>query len=139
MNLSKVQRAELRMKFGGKCAYCGCDLPEKGWHADHVDPVDRKMKYVKTPDEMYSYKLVSTGELGHPERDTLENLFPSCAACNLDKHSMSLESWRKAIANKVDVCRYESAFRHAERFGLILEIQKPVVFWFETYTNPRVK
>ncbi|MES1842645.1 hypothetical protein ABUT89_26860, partial [Escherichia coli] len=34
--ISKIQRAELRMKFGGRCAYCGCKLPEKGWHADHV-------------------------------------------------------------------------------------------------------
>ncbi len=36
--ISKIQRAELRMKFGGRCAYCGCKLPEKGWHADHVEP-----------------------------------------------------------------------------------------------------
>lgn len=36
MALTKKQRAILREKFGGKCAYCGCELPEKGWHADHV-------------------------------------------------------------------------------------------------------
>lgn len=41
MALTKKQRAELRMKFGGRCAYCGCELPEKGWHADHVQPVAR--------------------------------------------------------------------------------------------------
>ncbi|HAS1112391.1 TPA: HNH endonuclease, partial [Enterobacter cloacae] len=23
--ITKKQRAELRMKFGGRCAYCGCD------------------------------------------------------------------------------------------------------------------
>jgi 5-methylcytosine-specific restriction endonuclease McrA len=132
MNLTKKQRAELRMKFGGRCAYCGCELPEKGWHADHVEPVDRVLDYVRNEDG-WGGKIVATGELGRPERDTLENLNPACASCNLDKHSMSLESWRKAIANKVDVCRYESAFRHAERFGLIIEVQKPVVFWFEQY------
>ncbi len=26
MALTKKQRAELRMKFGGRCAYCGCEL-----------------------------------------------------------------------------------------------------------------
>lgn len=31
-------------KFGGKCAYCGCDLL-KGWHVDHLKPVRREMKY----------------------------------------------------------------------------------------------
>ncbi len=33
MALTKKQREKLRMKFGGRCAYCGCELPEKGWHA----------------------------------------------------------------------------------------------------------
>ena len=27
--LTKAQRAELREKFGGRCAYCGCVLPER--------------------------------------------------------------------------------------------------------------
>ena len=40
MALTKKQRAELRMKFGGRCAYCGCELGDK-WHADHVQPVIR--------------------------------------------------------------------------------------------------
>ncbi len=43
MALTKKQRAELRMKFGGRCAYCGCELGEK-WHADHVKPVIRLME-----------------------------------------------------------------------------------------------
>ncbi|EFG6869113.1 TPA: HNH endonuclease, partial [Escherichia coli] len=42
MALTKKQREKLRMKFGGRCAYCGCELPEKGWHADHVQAVLRK-------------------------------------------------------------------------------------------------
>jgi hypothetical protein len=35
--LTKAQRAELREKFGCRCACCGCPLPEKGWHADYVE------------------------------------------------------------------------------------------------------
>ncbi|EDA6448068.1 HNH endonuclease, partial [Salmonella enterica subsp. enterica serovar Typhimurium] len=42
MALTRKQRERLRMKFGGRCAYCGCELPEKGWHADHVQAVLRK-------------------------------------------------------------------------------------------------
>lgn len=30
MALTKKQRAELRMKFGGRCAYCGCELGDNG-------------------------------------------------------------------------------------------------------------
>ncbi|EQZ24729.1 hypothetical protein G977_04718 [Escherichia coli UMEA 3585-1] len=36
MALTKKQREKLRMKFGGRCAYCGCELTEKGWHAEVV-------------------------------------------------------------------------------------------------------
>ena len=143
MTLSKKQRAELRMKFGGKCAYCGCDLPEKGWHADHVEAVRREwwkpkqnFKWVMREDGRGFDRIELPAEpagFERPENDTLDNLFPACAACNLDKHASSLEEWRKAIAHKVDVCRYDSAFRHAERFGLIVEVKKPVVFWFEIY------
>lgn len=34
-------------KFGGRCAYCGCEL-QKGWHVDEVLPVIRKYKYVNS-------------------------------------------------------------------------------------------
>ncbi|HCS2340565.1 TPA: HNH endonuclease, partial [Shigella sonnei] len=55
MALTKKQRAELRMKFGGRCAYCGCELGEK-WHADHVKPVIR-----------------FDGNMLHQERDDISN------------------------------------------------------------------
>jgi 5-methylcytosine-specific restriction endonuclease McrA len=141
MNLSSNQRAQLRMMFGGKCAYCGCDLPEKGWHADHVEPVLRewwkrfpKVEYTENPEGGFTaHEVKQVVGLERPANDKMENLFPSCASCNLDKHAMSVESWRKSLAHKVEVCRYDSAFRHAERFGLIQEIKKPIVFHFETY------
>ena len=34
--ISKEQRAELRLKFGGRCAYCGCTLPEKDFRLHAV-------------------------------------------------------------------------------------------------------
>lgn len=34
MKLTKQQRAELRNKYDGRCAYCG-DLLSDRWHADH--------------------------------------------------------------------------------------------------------
>jgi len=139
------------MKFGGKCAYCGCDLPEKGWHADHVEPVYREWwKSTKWWKEAHGTKW-SVNEAGNleqhavplekpgferPENDTLENLFPSCVPCNLDKHASPLEVWRQQLEGRVDVCRRNySAFRHAERFGLVQQIHKPVVFWFEQYSG----
>jgi hypothetical protein len=136
------------MKFGGMCAYCGCELPEKGWHADHVEPVLRewwkKTDYYK---EAHGFKYdvvdgkivrpaipIEKAGLERPDNDTIDNLFPSCRACNIDKHASSLEGWRSQMQDRVGVCRRNySAFRHAERFGLVIEVKKPVVFWFETF------
>lgn len=124
------------MKFGGRCAYCGCVLPERGWHADHVEAVDRRNgKWVKDDKTgCSSYVLVS--HLKHPENDHTGNLFPSCRACNIDKRNMPPDQWRGVLAGRVGVCRRNySAFRHAERYGLVQEIKKPVVFWFEQFSG----
>jgi hypothetical protein len=149
MNLSKNQREELRMMFGGRCAYCGCVLPDKGWHADHVEAVYREWwKSSKWWREAHSFKWEADPSTGYlkrvalpsekagmerPENDTLSNLFPACAPCNIDKSAATLEGWRKIIQDKVGVLRRNyKAFGHAERFGLVVEVKKPIVFWFET-------
>ena len=41
--LTKKQREQIFNKFGGKCAYCGCELPIR-WHADHIEPIYREGK-----------------------------------------------------------------------------------------------
>ncbi len=148
MNLTKQQRLDLRMKFGGKCAYCGCDLPEKGWHADHVEAVRREwwkstQGYKDSHGwrhEVVNGKIVriavplEKAGLERPENDTLDNLFPSCRPCNIDKHCMSLEDWRQIVADKVGVLRRNyKAFSHAERFGLVAATGTQVVFWFEKW------
>ena len=132
--LTKKQRAVIREKFGGKCAYCGCELPER-WHADHVVPVVRKLKAVKTGH--HTYKLVSTGEMHYPENDKLENMFPACVECNLYKHAASVECFRKMIVDgfRGAVNRSQS-LRCAQRFGMLTvtpAADADVIFWFEKY------
>lgn len=105
--ITKKQRAELRMKFGGRCAYCGCELPEKGWHADHVEAVLRKSEQCMKAAAKGIFKL---------------------------KASYSLEMFREQVSLQVERGRKSSMnFRTAERFGLIEAVEKPVVFWFEQY------
>lgn len=126
MNLSKKQRQDLRIKFGGYCAYCGGGpehilLPEKGWHVDHVVPVIR----------------VSVGMVA-PENDKIENLFPSCASCNSFKSVHSIECFRGELVEQVSRARlYSLNFRLAERFGQVVETASPVVFWFEKYRSSK--
>jgi 5-methylcytosine-specific restriction endonuclease McrA len=124
MKLTSAQREQVRMKFGGKCAYCGCDLPQR-WHADHLKAVERKL-IIK------DRRAVSSSEMWRPHNDTLENMMPSCPPCNIDKHSMSLDSWRRKLEQTLRVL-FDSypTYRHAIRFGLVAESPKQIKFYFE--------
>ena len=100
MALTKKQRAELRMKFGGRCAYCGCELPEKGWHADHVQPVARISEQDMKAAEKGIFKLKATGEVRNIYADTLENQFPACARwkCSENKSRYRLSGGEIAVS-----------------------------------------
>ena len=128
MKLSKIQRAELKQKFNGHCAYCGELLGDK-WHADHIEAVKRELEYVG------GGVLRTTNEMLRPHNDTLENLNPACVPCNTNKSSMSLESWRQMLGHYRDVqlLRDSAHARHLHRFGLIEIKPNPVIFFFETY------
>lgn len=127
MKLSKFERNILKNKFGGRCAYCGCQLPER-WHADHIDPVVRKLKYVKDKG------IVTTGEMWNPENDNIDNMMPACPACNIDKHALPLESWRRQVQDTANILtRNSTTYRRAVRFGLVAETGKEIKFFFEEY------
>jgi len=102
-------------KSGGVCWYCGEGL-KRGWHTDHFLPLKRN------PD----------GTMQNPENDSFENLVPSCASCNIMKSDMDIEGFRHRIGNFIErLNRDIPVYRHAERYGLVQETGKDVVFWFE--------
>lgn len=133
MALTKKQRAELREKFGGRCAYCGCELAEKGWHADHVEPIYRGRDFNRTVNDAGKFEFVS--RVAEREAlDVIENMAPACKQCNLFKGGHTVDSFRKEISHQTERARaYSVNFRTAERFGLIEIVDRPVVFWFERY------
>lgn len=105
------------MKFGGRCAYCGCELPEKGWHADHVEAALRKWEFGERQSNG-TRRAVATGKFWRPENDAIENLFPACAPCNLFKATFSVDLFREEITRQAERARaYSVNFRTAERFG----------------------
>ncbi len=107
-------------KYGGKCAYCGCQL-RKGWHVDHLEPLRRS--------------LYKGGNHTYPERDCIENMMPSCASCNINKHSDNLERFRDLITGFMKhLNELNTQYKIAKRYGLVKEDIKPVVFYFETLT-----
>lgn len=134
MALTKKQRAELKMKFGGHCAYCGELLGDK-WHADHFEPVVRDFKWEKCS-KKGCLVAKQTGELLKPENDTMDNMMPACIRCNLNKSSIPLEGWRNILSNYINGLNNHgkyAMYQHAKRFGLVQETNQPVVFFFEKW------
>lgn len=134
--MNKKDREIVFNKYGGKCAYCGYEL-QKGWHVDEFEPVRRSWEYVKDESgnriwdaEKRDYKTKAT--VMHPERFAIDNQYPSCASCNINKHSLSLEEFRELIKGFMKhLNEINTQYKIAKRYGLVIEVDKPVVFYFE--------
>lgn len=117
MKLTKIQRDEIKIKFGGFCSYCGELLGDK-WQADHLIPIRRN----------------GDGTCLNPEHDVIENLMPACAICNKNKHSFTLEFWRKQLEDSNRKLReYVANYRLALMFGQVQETTSQIVFHFEKW------
>lgn len=155
--MKKIDRQKVFDKYGGKCAYCGCELA-KGWHVDEIEPVRRRTKYIqphwgegiRETDECNSHthphlqfrewidgKTIAGG-CDYPERFNVDNQNPACASCNINKHSGSLEDFRKLISGFMKhLNEVNTQYKIAKRYGLVIEDIKPVVFYFETLNLPK--
>lgn len=135
--MKKSDRQRIFDKYGGRCAYCGCEL-QKGWHVDEIEPVRRSFKYVKDEngDSIWNVekrKWETKPVLIHPERLHIDNQNPSCASCNINKHSESLEQFRKNIAAYMKhLNEVSTQYKIAKRYGLVQETGIKVKFYFET-------
>lgn len=120
----KKHRQEVFDKYGGKCAYCGCEL-QKGWHIDHIEPIYRTWE-----DKHIEWYGVKRGE------DGIENYNPSCARCNRWKGTWSIEQFRGQISLQIERLKRDSPqFRLALDYGIIKETKTEVKFYFETIKN----
>lgn len=121
------ERDRIKAKFGGKCAYCGEVLPDKGWHVDHIKPVCRGREWDSVKRCYGRYTMLK------PENDTFENKIPACASCNINKHGMSIEEFRQLIEGFINSLNLRMVqYKIAKRYGLIKETGIKVVFYFET-------
>lgn len=68
-------RERIYNMFGGRCAYCGCEMYREEFEIDHIVP---HVKGGRTPN----------------------NLFPACSVCNNAKSTMTIEEFRKHLEGK---------------------------------------
>lgn len=108
-----INREAVYNKYGGKCAYCGCEITIKNFQVDHYWPQF----------------------LSHWEKDLdnnrFDNLMPSCRKCNNHKHAMKPEVWRKELQRQISMLRKNAQFDRALRFGQIEIVEKPIKFYYE--------
>ena len=116
--MKKEHRDFVFNKYSGRCSYCGVELA-KGWHVDHIEPIVRDFK--------------SKGTCKKPENENLQNYNPSCASCNIQKNSFTLEEFRRNIKHFVySLNNYSTQYKFAKKYGLIKESDIEVKFYFET-------
>jgi len=122
---SKKQRETLRHMFDGHCAYCGNPIDKM--HADHLEPC------LRVATDPYGTPLPAADRrMIKPERNTVTNMMPACAPCNLHKGGYSLNQWRDLLQRSAAILRRDtSTFRAGERFGIIATHEAPIVFHFE--------
>jgi len=125
LRLRKEKRQSLFDKYGGKCSYCGCDLTDSNFQVDHYIPKRRGATSVHHS----NYNKVKGS-------DSIENLYPCCGSCNASKSDLDLEDFRGRVYDRVlRLNQYSTEYNIAKRFGLVQEIDKPVIFHFETFIN----
>jgi hypothetical protein len=160
--MKKADRIKIFEKYGGRCAYCGCELDGR-WCVDHVEPIIRKVKNVgnrhvhkvtgepytdathaNDPDlkdfhENYHYvgrKIVPDG-CRKPELDAIDNCNPSCFSCNNYKSTMGIKRFKEQIGELVGrLNKSFTQYKIAKRYGLVQETGIEVKFYFETIDKP---
>lgn len=73
----RIIRKKVYESFHKSCAYCGCALPPKGWHLDHI------------------IALANGGS------HTYDNLCAACPECNSLKRDLTLEEFFQILLEKV--------------------------------------
>lgn len=120
MRISKKDRELIKQKYGGNCSYCGIALNGK-WQVDHLKPI------LRNPD----------GTCKYPELHTFENFMPSCVSCNMDKKTYSIDIWRTMLYNKINLLNNNAQFTISKRYGLVIETNIDIIFYFERYEDER--
>ena len=118
--IPKQVRQEVHNKYGGHCAYCGCELDIKDMQVDHLESVNWCEQHNK-------------------ECDYIENYMPSCRMCNYYKSEGTIEQFRERLSDMLmRNVRRPFDYRLALKYNLIIENVHPIKFYFETLNNPEL-
>jgi len=126
--MANTDRILIWSKFQGHCGYCGEEIKLKRMQIDHIIP---KSNFVTSVHNKYKIPLFLS-HLTINDIDHVDNLMPSCPVCNRWKKTFHLELFRSEIQKQIErLNSYSANYRFAKRYGLLKEINGPVIFYFE--------
>lgn len=137
------KRELIFLKFGGKCAYCGdpihnMRIAQKGierMELEHVVPKERFKKCIETGNVPWFLKHLKINDVNHHT-----NLFPSCRTCNRYKGVFLLEGFRRELSLQLERAASKSFnYRMALKYKQIIVKPKPIVFYFENFSDYKSK
>ena len=114
--ISKKTRELVLNKYGGKCAYCGCELTISTMQVDHIKSV---------------YKSCLENGYVYIQDDSFDNLNPSCRQCNFYKGTLDIEQFRNKIKTILyETCQNTFQAKLAKKLGM-MKVAQFDKFYFE--------
>lgn len=120
-NKQSLLRQTIYNKCNGRCAYCGIDIKITQMQMDHIEP--RWHTFSEYDAEKHKIKKGS---------NDISNLNPSCSRCNKWKSTYTLDKFREVVQTSLNRLQRDTPnYRLAKDFGLIIETNIEVKFYFE--------
>lgn len=124
---TKKERQAVYEKYHGHCAYCGKEIALNEMQVDHIVPVMHALYGTKEQREPVE-QMITDGSM-----NSLDNLNPSCRACNFYKGMSDVEGFRQRILTQLDhTCRSSFQTKLAMQYGMITYTPWNGKFYFET-------
>lgn len=112
--ISKAMRKLVYEKYNGHCAYCGKELKMNEMQVDHIIPV-MKSYYGAKDEALKVRQMIADGSFNE-----IDNLMPSCRACNFYKSMNNIEGLRNRILTELEhTCRSTFQTKLAMQYGMI--------------------
>jgi len=126
----KINRQEIYNKYDGRCAYCGESIELKDMQVDHIIPKQFFVWHIKNKFKIPLFLL----HLKEEDVNHIDNLFPTCRVCNKWESAHHLELFRSELSEQVKRLNdYSSNYRIAKRYGLVMEVFTPIIFYYEKF------
>ena len=114
-SIGKMTRLNVYNKYGGHCAYCGCDIEPKDMQVDHL-----------------------VAHMGGGGEDTLDNYMPACEVCNRVKSNLDLDRFRLSVqrCGEIHRNRKKPIMADSDKIAIKYDLTKEnhnIEFYFEKY------